>query len=810
MNDYKYNIDELIINSDLEMSISGWILSDHPYEIRMVIDNEKIFPIRTRNIERKDVVDKFKVAELMCGFKDTIKIENLSFSEVKIEIIHQGGQATLLKRKVDQVMYDSKFIQYHMDSVILEKDRVVIQGWTFCKDGRVPTVKVIGVSEYTINVKERVDVYNEYSDILELRDVGFEIIIKRPFSGRIQIEYSVGTYSVIEKVNIGRLKNQRTKQRLKKIIALVKMCNVAKVKKGLSYLRKFGYKEFVGKLRSTLNKNTDYSEWMLDYLSKMDLEEQRKHVFKYQPLISIVVPTYNTPKTFLIEMIESVINQSYPNWELCIADGNSQTPDTIRILEEYMAKDNRIKVEFLQENLGIADNTNACLNLATGEYIGLFDHDDLLMPNALFEVVKVLNEDLTIDFIYSDEDKIDEHGTEFFEPHFKPDWSPDTLRSYNYICHFTVFRANLLEVVGGFRKEYDGSQDYDMFLRLTECTQNIYHIPKILYHWRVHRNSTAASLGAKEYTVVAARKALQAHLDRKGIDGVIEPGLIKGTHRVKYDIKGNPKVSIIIPTKDHIDDLRKCIDSIRKSTYLNYEIIIVENNSEKAETFAYYDTLKKFSNIKIVIWENEFNYSAINNYGVGSATGEYIVLLNNDIELITPNWIQEMLMHCQREEVGIVGAKLYYPDDTIQHAGVIIGIGGVAGHSHKYYSRNDNGYFSRLKIIQNLSAVTAACLMVRKDVFDSVGGLDEMFKVAFNDVDFCLRVRETGKLVIFTPYVEAYHYESKSRGAEDTPEKAKRFEGEVKRFYDRWGQYRRDPYYNENLTLEKEDFSINI
>lgn len=806
-----YNVDEIAIVSGHKILVSGWVVCNKDYQLRAIVDNSREIAIDKNTVVRPDVAKVFNATALMCGFKQELEIKNLDFKEIKLQICEENKWLTLEVKSREQIIEVSDFIKYHIDQVLLEKDKVRIQGWAFSKLGNMPHIIVKGSRDFVIEIKERQDVQNAYSKILKHNKVGFEIIAKTLFCNKLSIQYNAENYIVQSDVIIGRLKQQRMKERFRKIIELMKLVNMDRIKKAVIYLSKNGFKALGVKLNSVLDENKDYSNWITNQMpTEEELQGQRDYKFEYEPLISIVVPTYNTPKRFLIEMIESVIKQTYSNWELCVADGNSQTPETIELLKEYTIKDKRIKVKFLNENLGISGNSNACLELVTGEYIGLFDHDDLLAPHALYEVVKVLNKDKNLDLIYSDEDKTDEETKTFFDPHFKPDWSPDTLRSYNYICHFTVFRANLLEKVGGFNKEFDGSQDYDLFLRLTECTSNIYHISKILYHWRVHRNSTAASLGAKEYTVDAARRALQAHLNRIGLEGQIEPGLILGTHRVNYKIQGEPKVSIIIPTKDHIDDLSKCLESIKKSTYPNYEVIIVENNSEQQSTFDYYETLKQQENIRVVVWEKEFNYSAINNFGVQFAKGEYLVLLNNDIELITPNWIEEMLMHCQREEVGIVGAKLYYPDDTIQHAGVIIGIGGVAGHSHKYFPREDNGYFSRLKIIQNLSAVTAACLMVRRDVFESVNGLDETFKVAFNDVDFCLRVGQKDKLTIFTPYVEAYHHESKSRGAEDTPEKAKRFEGEVNRFYSRWGSYRRDPYYNDNLTLERENFGLDL
>lgn len=546
--------------------------------------------------------------------------------------------------------------------------------------------------------------------------------------------------------------------------------------------------------------------------TEAQLEAQKKEKFTKQINFSIVVPLFNTPEKFLREMIQSVLDQTYADWELCMADGSdSAHRDVERICQQYAKRDHRIKYRKLEKNLGISGNTNACLDMAQGDYIALFDHDDLLHPAALYEVMRAICEQ-NADFIYTDENTFHEKPADAFCPNFKPDYAPDTLRSYNYICHFTVFSKKLLDTVGEFRQEFDGSQDYDMILRLTEKALKIVHIPEILYFWRAHKNSVADDISAKPYTLDAARRALSEHLDRIGLVGEVEDSSIPSTYRIKYAITGSPKVSIVIPNMDYVDTLRACISSIlEKTTYKNFEIVIVENNSKEAETFLYYDELRNDPHIRIVTWNGKFNYSAINNFGIKeAATGEYILLLNNDIEVITPDWIQEMLMFAQRSDVGAVGAMLYYPDDTIQHAGVILGIGGVAGHAHKNLLRGDYGYMSRATIAQNLSAVTAACMMVSRDVWNQVHGLDETYEVAFNDVDLCMRIREAGYLIVWTPYAELYHYESKSRGYEDTPEKKRRFEGEVRHFQERWKKELAagDPYYNPNLTLNREDFSV--
>lgn len=549
-------------------------------------------------------------------------------------------------------------------------------------------------------------------------------------------------------------------------------------------------------------------------ITKQIFDEQNSYKFPKDIKFSILVPLYNTPKNFFKEMVESVQNQTYGNWELCLADGSDSKHSYLQKMCLKASKtDKRIIYKKLTGNKGISENTNECINMATGDYIALFDHDDLLHPSALFEYMKVICEQ-DADFIYCDEDKFKKFGGETFDPNFKPDFSVDTLRSYNYICHFTVFKKSLLDNVGVFRKEFDGSQDHDLILRLTEQAKNIVHIPKILYHWRISSASVASDPYAKPYTIEAGKKAVSEHLNRSGLKGTVESAPVHpNVYRIKYDIIGNPLVSIIIPNYNHVEDLSRCINSIiEKSTYNNYEIIIVENNSDQ-KTFDYYDTLKKYTNIKVVVYKPDkagFNYSAINNFGVKFASGEHYLLLNNDIEVITPNWIEEMLMFSQRSDTGAVGAKLYYPNNTIQHAGVIVGLGGVAGHSHKHHLREHAGYMMRTCLVQNLSACTAACLLIRKDVFEQVGGLDESFAVAFNDIDLCMRIREAGYLITFTPFAELYHYESISRGLEDTIEKQARFASEVNRFKQRWAKQldAGDPYYNPNLTLDREDFSL--
>lgn len=592
---------------------------------------------------------------------------------------------------------------------------------------------------------------------------------------------------------------------------IIKRISPYNVKKGILYLRHYGMKEFWVKLTERFQADdVDYKEWYENHrVLEKDLEEQKSVHFLKEPLISIIVPIYNTPITFLRQMIDSVQQQSYEKWELCIGNASPEKQEIRQVLEEYKS-DKRIKEIAIPENKGIAENTNKAMTISEGEFIGLLDHDDLLAPNALYEVVKALNENNLAEVVYTDEDKVTADLEEHFRPHFKPDFNLDLLRSNNYICHFFVASRDLIKRVGGFRPEFNGAQDYDLILRCTEQAKQIVHIPKILYHWRVHKASTADNPASKMYAFDAGKRAIEEHLVRCRTKGTVQHTKDLGFYRVKYEICGEPLVSIIIPNKDQSEALKKCLDSIReKTSYRNYEIIIVENNSEEPETFAFYKKIAG-EKIKVVTWEGEFNYSAINNFGVRHARGDYLLLLNNDVEIINGDWLTEMLSHCQRKEVGIVGAKLYYPDNTIQHAGIIIGIGGVAGSVFVGLPRAFSGYLHKASIQLDLSAVTAACMLVKRSVFEQVGGLEEKLKVAFNDVDFCLRVREKGYLVVYDPYAELYHYESKTRGAEDTKEKIRRFQTEIEYMRSHWiGLLKKgDPYYNCNLSLTKWDYSL--
>ena len=611
----------------------------------------------------------------------------------------------------------------------------------------------------------------------------------------------------------------------------------AYIKKGYRYLKRHGMKQFLIRLTERFQQeDIDYETWFgLNKATEKELQEQRKNPPEHGPLISIVVPVYRTPEIYLREMMESVMEQTYGNWELCLADASPRgeqlrqdlkkikgrkTRDAVMkipdgdteltsVIREYQLKDSRIRYEILKENKSIAENSNAAMEMATGDFVGLLDHDDTLEPNALYEVARKICEDDRVDVVYTDEDKINSKGTKHLTPNMKPDFNLDLLRSNNYICHLFVVRRILMEKVGGFRKEFDGAQDYDFILRCTEEAEKIAHVHKVLYHWRTHEKSTSDNPESKIYAFHAGRRAVEAHLQRLGIQAEVEETCDLGYYRVKYPVTGSPMVSILIPNKDQLQTLKKCLKSIwEKTEYTNYEILIIENNSIEKETFEFYKKIDGRHHVRVLYWDKEFNYSAINNFGAAQAKGEYLLLLNNDTEVITKGWMKELLSHCQRPEVGMVGAKLYFPDNTIQSAGTIIGMGGMADHAFVNMDRKKSGYMHRASIQVDMSGVTAACAMVKRSVYEEVHGLEEKLTVAFNDVDLGLKIVTAGYLIVFDPYAELYHYESKSRGIND--EKKERHAREVKYTQEKWADFLAagDPCYNQNLTLAKHNFSL--
>lgn len=689
-------------------------------------------------------------------------------------------------------------MEYCFDSIFVKNGKIFATGWA---------VSSVTENEIEITVtdekKEPVDAIVTWA---ARPDVGLAkygdpkaghvgIFLEIPFRGQ-----HLATVHFKEKNAQGNVISEQSLPLNPALIAARKFLKESKAqyvstKKSLIWLKK----------KLTGNEYADYDTWLrIMRVSRQELFEQRKTKFSYAPKFSVVVPLYHTPAKFLKDLVRSMMYQSYANWELCLVNASPEDVHLTSLLENWAMRDKRIRVIRLEKNLGIAQNTNAGIAASTGEFIAFLDHDDFLEPDALFCYADALNKDKTIDVFYSDEDKTDEYAAHYFYPHFKSDFNIDLLHANNYMCHFLAVRKSLVDTVGGLNEKFDGAQDYDFVLRLTENTKKIYHCPRILYHWRCSNQSTAANQGNKMYAIHAGKAALNAHYKRLGWNARAQEGAVDGWYQTKFTLKEEPLVSILIPNKDHTDDLDVCLNSFfERADYQNYEFIIIENNSILPETFAYYEKIEKeHDNVKVVYWEAGFNYSAINNFGFKFAKGDYIMLLNNDVELITPDIFQSMLGFCMRPEVGIVGAKLLYNDHTVQHAGVLVGAGGLADHVFKGLHEDDPGYMGRAISSQDVSAVTAACLMVKKSVYEEVGGLEEEFQVAFNDVDFCLKVRKAGYLIVYDADVKLFHYESKSRGMEDTTERFIRFGNEMMLLNSKWDILSTfvDPYYNPNLS----------
>ena len=717
-------------------------------------------------------------------------------------------------------------MKYYIDNVKIQNSTMVVLGWAASAHPNIPVkIEVCDQkgkrSEISRTDTGRYDVNQDVFHGESKLKLGFCILIDyRPENTYYMVFQADGKKRKVRLIpgDNGNLMQDR-------LLKLQEIFRADTIGRGFSFLKQYGLSAFFKKLCRKIRENKiDYNGWRRQVIPTRDeLEAQRSVSFAWQPRFSIIVPLYKTPEGYLREMIDSVLGQTYAGWELCMADGsgteNGASPLT-GILSEYVERDARIRYVTLEKNGGISENTNAALAMAQGDYIVLLDHDDVLPEEALYECARCLNktadEGKPADIIYSDEDKlVCKKGKQFYQdPHFKPDFNPDLLRSMNYISHLFVVKAEIAKQAGGFRKEFDGAQDYDFIFRCTELAGQISHIPKVLYHWRASDQSTAEDPQKKLYAFEAGARAIRAHCERIGIGKVeVFQNEVLGAYRVRYPVKGEPKVSVIIPNKDHIEDLKVCVRSLmEKASYKNLEVLIVENNSTEEETFSCYQNLEtEYPKLRVLTWPGTgFNFSAINNYAVSCANGEYLLFLNNDTELINPDCIEELLGFCQREDVGIVGARLFYDDDTIQHAGVIVGYGGIAGHTFIGFHKGEKTYFLRGSCAQDYSAVTAACMMTKKEIFDQVGGFCEELAVAFNDIDYCMKVRGLGKLVVYNPFAQLYHYESKSRGIEDTPERVLRFEQEVETFRSHWPEIleKGDPYYNPNLTLLSSDFSL--
>lgn len=725
----------------------------------------------------------------------------------KIEIWEDrsGKLKKIFSITTKKLFEDRKAFVYHIDRVYSEGKKNFVTGWVIWEEG----LSIVLYDEKgreinsVIRYEYRRDVVEGFPEVDPELIRGFKIVFEAEECDRLSVCLKTDKKQIVEEKKLKKGKIERAGERI-----------VDVADKTVTFYKRHGLQETVIKAKDKLTKRNEvkYEKWLRHHMpSRAILAKQRQRKFDNMPKISIVVPLYKTPENYLREMIESVRDQTYSNWELCLSDGSGKDSPIQNILKHYQEKDERIKVVYTGEQMQISENTNKGLELATGEFIAFADHDDLLPPNALYECVRAINKHPKIRAIYTDEDKISMDGKKHFQPHFKPDFNRDLLNSTNYFCHLFVVDKRVVDKVGGLNPEYDGAQDYDFVLRCSEVTRNIYHIPKILYHWRAHMDSTAENPESKMYAFEAGARAIAAHYKRIGIDNAeVTQTECLGVYRTHYKIEEEPLVSIIIPNKDHTDDLDTCLKSIERTSYHNYEVIIVENNSTEEKTFEYYKTLQERDKVKVIYWKDEFNYSAINNYGVSQAKGEYLLFLNNDTEMINKECIHELLGFCMREDVGVVGARLYFPDNTIQHAGVVIGLGGIAGHIFLNTPWEDVGYFARIITQQDYSAVTAACIMVKRKVFEEVHGFDTELVVAFNDVDLCLRIREKGYLVVYNPYAELYHYESKSRGSDNTPDKIERFNRETAFFERRWEKILRagDPFYNRNFAIDKFDCSL--
>lgn len=739
---------------------------------------------------------------------ETTSIEVNAYTDTLSECILNYDQ-----RKINKYR-DKRGIRSYIDEFSYNEETKTYQvkGWAFSYEKEPITFSILNAAgkevEFDYKSKGRVDLYSLSMVDEDQIDCGYTI----KWKGNAKEKYSF----VLKTKNYQSkeiLQEKRSSQNvLSKVPKLFKMLSYQHFKNGFRILKKKGFSGVIDRIVHGSNNWAEYDEWFnATKVTKEELERQRNTEFEFAPMISIIVATFNTKEEYLKEMIDSVRNQSYSNWQLCIGDGS--TNDSVeKYVKEHYGDDSRIVFKKLEKNYGISGNMNGALELVTGDYVGLFDHDDLLTPDCLYEFVASMQE-VHHDCVYSDEDKLNDKTKKFEDPHFKPDFSIDLLCSHNYITHFFVVNMDIVRKVGGMRSEYDGSQDHDFIFRCVEQANSVYHVPKILYHWRMHPLSTAMDPESKMYCYTSGKKAIESHFKRIGIDATVEmlPRPLYGMYHCKYTVKDHPLVSILIPNYNHKDLLKGCIESLMNvNTYSNMEIVIVENNSTEQEIFDYYKELEEtYSNVKVIYYEGDFNYSKINNYGVKYTHGEYILFLNNDTKVIEPDSIEDMLGVCQREDVGAVGAKLLYEDDTVQHCGVVVGYHGYATAAFSLIDRNDFGYMGRPRVSWDVSAVTAACLMTKREIFDEVGGFDEDFKVACNDVDLCLKIRSLNKWIVEDVFSVWYHYESKSRGLEDTPEKQARFQSEIARFQKKWPEILKngDPFHNPNFDLDKGPFT---
>lgn len=728
---------------------------------------------------------------------------------------NSNNEAIFFQSGFTEDMFDR--LAYYPDLEEIDENNVYrFKGWVVGTDPVRISVERNGVDIPAKIVRTaREDIFRLFPEISPDTKAGFEIMM------HIEEDHESEPFEVIIKSGNYKKIHSVSKRHLKLLRALHGPGYVRIPLKAFLTLKNEGIGMVFKRTAEHLKNSNEVS--YRDHIKNTepnvrDLENERNFWENSErdrcPKFSVVVPMYRTKPRFLDDLIQSMENQTYPRWELCLADagkdetGKSPSEEQIRL---WQAKDKRIIYKKLEKNLSIAENTNEAIKMASGDWIVFSDHDDTIAPFALSMCAKTILGNSDCEVIYSDQDMINYSGTRRYDPIYKPDYNEALFCSRNYISHIMLAKKTLVDSVGGLDPYYDGSQDYDFTFRCCEKAKKICHIPVVLYHWRAHSESTAGNPESKLYAFENGAKAINDHYKRLGIPASAEHTRNWGIYRTTFHWNTKPLVSILIPNKDHIEDLKRCIRSIEQKTeYENYEIIVIENNSELGETFKFYDELEKHDHVKVIRYEGSFNYSAINNLGASNASGEYLLLLNNDTEVINSDWLNEMMGYAQCDDVGIVGAKLLFPDNTIQHAGVVVGYGGTAGHAFKGLKRDDYGYMARLLCTQDYLAVTGACLLTKKAIFDKVGGLSEELAVAFNDIDYCLKVNKEGMRCVWTPYAELYHYESKSRGYETTPEKQERFNNETAIFTSRWREVieKGDPCYNPNLTLGIEDFSL--
>ena len=821
---FKYKIDKVKYKNIKEhnfFEVYGWCYAQNTelisYEVK-VNGRESLFEIDS--IYRSDILKELKIKDKEKSIGFYIRVDCLEDNVNKFELIAktEGHKESLIALSNDEIqeIEDNHFIEFNIDAVTYEKEisMVTAFGWTYSIDGKPVKIDILDKNKNVMDIscrkENRSDLIHKHLIQEDQSNCGFLLSFKYQEGETYYIQYATENDVVTQKLEQTNVAYSST------LSKYIRHINKKNVQKGLAYLKKNGVKKLMYRLRyGTYVGESDYESWLFAHrVNEKTLNIQRNTHFSYSPKISILVATFNTKEEYLKEMIDTVVNQSYSNWELCIADGSTNDFVEKYVHEHYSSYGDKIKFKKLDQNYGISGNTNKAFEMATGDYITVYDHDDTLELDCFYEIVKALQE-YRYDVLYTDEDKFDDSTKMYNDPNLKPDFSEDLLRSHNYITHLFIVNKKIVDEVGYYNSEFDGSQDYDYIFRCVEKANAVYHIPRVLYHWRMHPESTAQNPESKLYCYDAGKRAIEAHYKRVGVEASVElmPKPLYGFYHTTYSTKDNPLVSILIPNYNHKAILKTCIDSLYNvNTYKNFEIVIVENNSTEKEIFDYYEELKKsHDNIQVVTYKGEFNYSRINNFGMKYTNGDYVLLLNNDTEVISPTALSEMVGCSLRPEVGAVGAKLLYEDDTVQHAGVVVGFSGYAGHVNHGINKDDYGYMLRARVNCNYSAVTAACMMVKKSVFNQVGGFDEQFVVACNDVDLCLKICKEKYLVVYNAFALWHHYESKSRGYDDaSQEKMWRFNKEVEKFQVKWKDVLEngDPYYNKNWNIKLGAFRL--